>query len=217
MRIVSAVLAALVAAAGYYIAIPVMDRKYQMGLNCKGWRISSLGVLAVGGITVLAAGGIGYLNLQGDSPALRILAMLLIWAMSVLAVLDYKKQIVPNRFLLLMLLLWTAVTGSYIIVDTGNGLVLFFRALAGAVTGGLVFLLCYLLSGRKIGAGDVKLVFVMGLYLTGQRIIGAIFYGALLCCVYSLIQMGRKKLGLKDGVPIVPFLYLGTLITLLIF
>ena len=157
------------------------------------------------------------MNLQGDSPALRILAMLLIWAMSVLAVLDYKKQIVPNRFLLLMLLLWTAVTGSYIIVDTGGGLVLFFRALAGAVTGGLVFLLCYLLSGRKIGAGDVKLVFVMGLYLTGQRIIGAIFYGALLCCVYSLIQMGRKKLGLKDGVPIVPFLYLGTLITLLIF
>ena len=61
------------------------------------------------------------------------------------------------------------------------------------------------------------MVFVMGLYLTGQRIIGAIFYGALLCCVYSLIQMGRKKLGLKDGVPIVPFLYLGTLITLLIF
>ena len=216
MRIVSAVLAALVAAAGYYIAIPVMDRKYQMGLNCKRWRISSPGVLAVGGITFLAAGGIGYLNLQEDSPALRILAMLLIWAMSVLAVLDYKKQIVPNRFLLLMLLLWTAVTGIYIILDTGNGLILFFRALAGAVTGGLVFMLCYLLSGRQIGAGDVKLVFVMGLYLTGQRIIGAIFYGALLCCVYSLIQMGRKKLGLKDGVPIVPFLYLGTLITLLI-
>ena len=67
-----------------------------------------------------------------------------------------------------------------------------------------------------MGAGDVKLVFVMDLYLTGQRILGAVFYGSLLCCAWSLLQLARKKLGLKDGVPLVPFLYLGTLITLFI-
>lgn len=58
--------------------------------------------------------------------------------------------------------------------------------------------------------------FVMGLYLTGQRIMGAIFYGILLCCIYSIVQLCRKKMGFKDGVPLTPFLYAGTFITLLI-
>ena len=67
-----------------------------------------------------------------------------------------------------------------------------------------------------MGAGDVKLVFVLGLYMTGERIMGAIFYGVLLCCIYSIIMLCRKKIGLKDGVPMAPFLYMGMCINLLI-
>ena len=96
------------------------------------------------------------------------------------------------------------------------GIALFAKSLMGGIVGGLTFLLCYLLSAKKVGAGDVKLSFVMGLYLTGDRIIGAIFYGTLVCCVYSIVMLIRKKIGLKDGVPMVPFLYIGVLITLFI-
>ena len=69
---------------------------------------------------------------------------------------------------------------------------------------------------RTDGGGDVKLAFVMGLYLTGERIMGALFYGTVLCCIYSIVQLIRKKLTLKNGVPMTPFLFLGTFITLLI-
>jgi len=54
------------------------------------------------------------------------------------------------------------------------------------------------------------------LYLTGERIMGALFYGTVLCCIYSIVQLIRKKLTLKNGVPMTPFLFLGTFITLLI-
>jgi len=214
MRLISAVFAAVMVTAGYYMTIPLINRKYTLGLVVNGWRISSAMVQAVGGITFLATGVLAYIRFFGFSLPHYFLTVLLLWAMAVLAVLDNKKQMIPNRFLLLLLLVWGTVLGISLILDTENGLALFFQALAGGIAGGLIFFLCYLLSGRQIGAGDVKLVFVMGLYLTGQRIIGAIFYGALLCCAYSLIQICRKKLGLKDGVPIVPFLYLGVLITL---
>ena len=87
----------------------------------------------------------------------------------------------------------------------------------------LVFLLLFwsagvsmLLSKGQLGAGDVKLVFVMGLYLPGERIIGAVFYGTLICCVYSVLLLIRKKITRKDGVPMTPFLYLGTIITYII-
>lgn len=216
MQIAGAVLAAVLVTAGYYLAMSLMNQKAGLELRQEGWHFFSVPVQTVGGITFLATGMIAYIRLPAFSLPAYVLTLLLIWAMSVLAVTDYRRQIIPNRFLLLLLLLWGAVSGVYVILDTGNGIGLFFQALAGAGVGGLTFLLCYLLSGKQVGAGDVKLAFVMGLYLTGQRIIGAIFYGAVLCCAYSLIQVWRKKLGMKDGVPIVPFLYLGVLITLLI-
>ena len=115
-----------------------------------------------------------------------------------------------------MLLLWSGIIGISIIANTENGLGILFGSLLGALTGGLIFLLCYVLSRGQMGAGDVKLAFVMGLYLTGDKIIGAIFYGVILCMIYSVIQLIRKRIGLKDGVPLAPFLYIGTLITYII-
>lgn len=87
---------------------------------------------------------------------------------------------------------------------------------AGSLFAGIAFLLCYIISRRQLGGGDVKLAFLLGLYLGGGRIFGAIIYGILCCFVYSVVQLCRRRLGLRDGVPLVPFLYLGTLIIFII-
>lgn len=136
--------------------------------------------------------------------------------LSAIAVTDWEKHFISNKLLLVMLLLWSGIIGISIIANTENGLGILFSSLLGALTGGLIFLLCYVLSRGQMGAGDVKLAFVMGLYLTGDKIIGAIFYGVILCMIYSVIQLIRKRIGLKDGVPLAPFLYIGTLITYII-
>ena len=82
----------------------------------------------------------------------------------------------------------------------------------GVVFCALCFGIGYLLSKRTMGAGDVKLSLLMGLYLTGEYVVGAIVYGCLVGAIYSLIQLARKKVTRKDAIPFVPFLYAGLII-----
>lgn len=211
-----AILEAVLVTAGYGAALCRYEGRYELGLRRgRFWFFSGIPAVT-GALTLLATGILGWIRLPQLSVPLQILTLFLLWGLAILTVTDGVRHRIPNRFLLALLFVWTAVISLFIILDTGQGLALLFRALSGGMAGGLIFLLCYLLSGKQLGAGDVKLVFVMGLYLTGQRIMGAVFYGSLLCCGWSLFQLARRKLGLKDGVPLVPFLYLGTLITLFI-
>ena len=49
---------------------------------------------------------------------------------------------------------------------------------------------------------------------TMSAVLPAILYGSILAALFSLILMAAKKLGRKDTIPLVPFLYLGILIVL---
>lgn len=136
--------------------------------------------------------------------------------LTILAAVDLEYKRVPNRVLLVMLTVYALAAGVYIITDIENGLASVFVSAAGSLFAGIAFLLCYIISRRQLGGGDVKLAFLLGLYLGGGRIFGAIIYGILCCFVYSVVQLCRRRLGLRDGVPLVPFLYLGTLIIFII-
>lgn len=214
MEIISAILGAALVAAGSYITLCFYDKRNPLKVKKKGKYIYSIFIIAAISLTFVTAFALGMFRISAWDLSEVLLNYILIWGMTVLAVTDHRQHRIPNRFLTLMLMIWAMITGIYMILQTESGVGLLFRSLSGAIVGGLIFLLCYILSRKQLGAGDVKLVFVMGLYLTSQRIMGAIFYGIVLCCVYSVIQLIRKKLGLKDGVALVPFLYLGVLITL---
>ena len=136
--------------------------------------------------------------------------------LTILAAVDLGYKRVPNRVLLVMLTVYALAAGIYILTDISNGLAFVFVSAAGSLFAGVSFLLCYIISRRQLGGGDVKLAFLLGLYLGGGRIFGAIIYGILCCFVYSVVQLCRRRLGLRDGVPLVPFLYLGTLIIFII-
>lgn len=136
--------------------------------------------------------------------------------LTILAAVDLEYKRVPNRVLLVMLTVYALAAGIYIITDISNGIAFVFVSAAGSLFAGVSFLLCYIISRRQLGGGDVKLAFLLGLYLGGGRIFGAIIYGILCCFVYSVVQLCRRRLGLRDGVPLVPFLYLGTLIIFII-
>lgn len=221
MRIISAVLGAVVIVILYYGAVWLLDRKLSLQLAKKKMLfadecISDKFVLAVAIITFAVW---CYLGSDGEACKnffVMLQNMAVILAMSIFAVTDTKAKLIPNRLILVFLGIWSAICGIAFISDPEGGIALIGQSLIGGVVGGLIFLLCYLISRGQLGAGDVKLAFVMGLYLTGQRVVGAIAYGVLLCCIYSFIQIARKKLTMKDGVPLAPFLYLGTIVTFMI-
>ena len=221
MKLISAVLGAVVIILFYYGAVGFLDGKLPMQLPRKQflfWEncVADRFVLAVG---MLSAAVWCWLGMGQDAPSyfFELLENMLIFlAMSIFAVTDRKVRLIPNRVVLFFLGIWSVLGVGALISDFERGLAFVGQSIIGGAAGGLIFLLCYLLSRGQLGAGDVKLAFVMGIYLTGQRMVGAIAYGVLVCCIYSFIQIARKKLTMKDGVPLAPFLYLGTLITFVI-
>jgi leader peptidase (prepilin peptidase) / N-methyltransferase len=149
----------------------------------------------------------------GWSPALP--AWLVLFAgLLAIAVIDLEHYIVPNRILIPLTaaavpLLALAVLGD----DAGPADLL--RGLLGGVAGLTAMLALNLISPRGMGMGDVKMSFVLGLYLGflgwGEVVLGffaAFVFGALI----GVALIALKRRGRKDAVPFGPFLAAGTVL-----
>lgn len=131
--------------------------------------------------------------------------LLLLGYLSYFAWSDQKTRRIQNRALLSMALL-----GSAAVLAEGNRAALWTDCFHGFLLGGMLAFFCYLLAGGGLGAGDVKLVAVMGAYL-GRRILETMFVSFLLAAVcggFLCVRFGRRRL------PLAPFLLSGTVIVL---
>lgn len=152
----------------------------------------------------------------GWSPALP--AWLVLFAVLVaISLIDLEHYIVPNRILV-------PLTASSVpllavgVLDDEVGLADFGRALLAAVASLGAMLVLNLISPRGMGMGDVKLSFVLGLYLGylgwGEVLLG-FFSAFLLGAGIGVILMALRRRGRKDAVPFGPFLAAGTVLTAL--
>ena len=136
--------------------------------------------------------------------------------MCVFCITDYRECIVPNKLLLILLLLFFIILGGHGVKNMEQVTGLLPSIVLGLVFSGITFGLGYLIAKGSIGAGDVKLTLIMGLYLTGVYVVPAIAYGCFCSAVFSIVQLIRKKVTRKDAIPFVPFLYIGLIIRLLL-
>ena len=135
--------------------------------------------------------------------------------LSIFAFIDKEQNIVSDKLLIIAVAIWIIMIGGYIAMAREEGLALLLFSLGGSFLGGIIFLICYLITKGQVGGGDVKLSFVMGLFLTIERILPVIIYGTLFCSICSIILLIMKKTTLKSTVPLVPFLHIGLCITLM--
>lgn len=133
-----------------------------------------------------------------------------------LAVIDHKKSIVPNRLLAVMMVIRAVLLVIEIAAYPVYWKEKIISAAGGMLAGLILFLLAYFLSRKSIGLGDVKLVAVLGWYLGLSLIWWDLVAGLLLAGIYSVVQLARKKLSMKDSIPLVPFLAAGTILILLL-
>lgn len=85
----------------------------------------------------------------------------------------------------------------------------------GAIIASGFFLLIYLVSkGRWMGFGDVKLAFLMGLFLSFPNVLSALFLAFFIGSIIGLIQIGLGKKTMKSEIPFGPFLVIGTFIVM---
>ena len=138
-----------------------------------------------------------------------VLSVLYAWAMAaffmVIFFYDLRNYLIPDKILYPAILvsgIWYFASGAFSL-----------HILASALGAAAFFFTIYALSkGKWMGFGDVKLAFLLGLFLGWPSILVALFSAFCLGAVAGLVLVVCKKKGLRSEVPFAPFLIAGTAI-----
>jgi leader peptidase (prepilin peptidase) / N-methyltransferase len=142
---------------------------------------------------------------KGDDALLGLALVLLLVPVTLI---DLDHRIIPNS---LMIVGAVVAPGLVLLTDAGA----LPEHLIAAVGGGGFFLLAVLAYPRGMGMGDVKLAFVLGLFL-GRAVAPAVFVALVSGTLIGAAVMARKGVreGRKTAVPFGPFLALGAVVAL---
>lgn len=140
-------------------------------------------------------------------------ALVLVWGLIPLAVIDYDHKILPDTITLPFLWLGLIVAGFGVFSDLRS-------AVLGAVAGYLSLWLVYhtfrLLTGKEgMGFGDFKLFALFGAWLGWQRLPVLILIAALTGAVIGGASLYIHRRGRDHPIPFGPFLCLAGWITLM--
>lgn len=138
----------------------------------------------------------------------------MLFVLSLIAWIDGKSKRIPNKLLILLIVIRTIFLIMECIFYYDIWLTVIITFFMGAFIGGGIFLFCYLITRGAVGAGDVKLLTVVGYYLGSGVIFTDIFLAVVLSAVYSVLKLILRKTILKEEIPFAPFVYVGTMLTM---
>jgi len=175
---------------------------------------SRIVVYCIGFIIIISVWLILY---AGELSAFNLLKTALLLLLSYIAMaFDINTKRIPNTLVLTMIAGWLLMILPIVITETEYGLRLMLDSTYGMLTGGGLFMLVYLISSKGLGGGDVKFMAAAGLYLGFAKTIPAILYATVLAAIVGVILILIKKIGRKDTIPLVPFLFAGIVITIFV-
>lgn len=156
-----------------------------------------------------------YIALKGNGqlPTLLILRLVLLAVGYGAAKIDWQEKRVPNRLVAGFALAWFFILAPLVLYDPDAAISIGISGSIGFVIAGAVLLVVYIVSRKGLGGGDVKLMSVASLYLGYDGALSALLYGSVLSAVTAIVLILIKKMTPKDSIPLVPFLYIGILIT----
>ena len=191
----------------FFELIPIVSWLVQRGRcrSCKA-RVSPRYIL----VEILGAAGAGLLAWRWGASWAYLLSMTGCFGLLVNSLTDYESGDVFDAFPLAM-----GICGLVIRIFGGGGALL--DGLAGAATGGGIFVLIILVSRGGMGWGDVSFMAGFGAIL-GWKMTLLAFYSGIMAGgvgIAWLMLRGKVKWGRKDSVPLVPYLAVGGLFTLL--
>ncbi len=96
--------------------------------------------------------------------------LMLFWSLALIAWADQKSSRISNRALLYLLAVRTVLLALECLSYQEYWMSLMISAGAGLVLSGGMFLICYVIARGGIGAGDVKLLAVLGYWVGGGAV-----------------------------------------------
>lgn len=208
----------LVLAAGVmgYAYLAVRDEKESLK-NLLRIKLKMRFAIMMGMISACAIGlyfyGRGKIG-HGEMEALKN-AVVFFW-LTMIAWIDWKEKIIPNKLILAALVIWLIMFVIEIVfAKTSFKQLLAFSLLGGGVCGGVLMLIS-LLVREALGMGDVKMVFVLGLFMGLMNTFAIILLSMIIMSITAVVLLVMKKANRKTAIPMAPFIFFGLTLNLLL-
>lgn len=156
--------------------------------------------------------GIRYSNRLIDN--IRLLIMLII--LVPVAAIDYKKKIIENKVILISLGIRVIMLIAEFILDSRQAVINLKSMGLGFVLVLLMAIIGIFIIKNGFGMGDIKLMFIMILYLGFASSFSAIFMSLVLSMIASIYLLVKKEKSKKDTIPFAPFILLGTYVSVIL-
>jgi leader peptidase (prepilin peptidase)/N-methyltransferase len=169
-------------------------------------------VVSVAAAALFAAAGVRF---AGDwaLPAYLVLAASLL----VVSIIDLEHYLIPNRVVYpTIALALPLLAGAAALEHSWDRLE---HALIGGAAAWALLLVVHLISPRGMGFGDVRLSFVLGLYLGwlgADHVALGLFLGFLLGSVAGIALVVVRRRSRKEAIPFGPFLAAGAMVAVLV-
>lgn len=139
----------------------------------------------------------------------NIKLMFLVGSLWPIAYIDYKKKIIPNILLKVLLIgrMIIIVPEFILLGDVFHRLVSMVVATVAII---IACVICCLIVKGAIGMGDVKLFSVMALYLGLEGIWPAVFCSLIASFFIAVFSLVTRRVKRKDNIPFAPAILIGT-------
>lgn len=144
----------------------------------------------------------------------RVIIVSLLWAISLI---DYRKHIIPNKYLLVLLILRFIIVILQVIFERDKLKVELLSAFIAAFGIVLLFCLMRLVVKNGIGFGDVKLFGVIGLFFGIEGLLSVVFLSFTVSFFISVFMLITKKKTKKDYLAFAPSILIGTILAVVLF
>lgn len=132
-------------------------------------------------------------------------------------VIDYKKQIIPNRLVLTMVEIGLVISFLYGISNVVITIDMLFGMLAGALIFLIISLIGKLIYNKDaMGFGDIKLMGAVGLYFGFTNIISIAVMAFLIGAISAVLLVLIKKKKATEDVAFAPFIVISAFINIFV-
>lgn len=161
--------------------------------------------------TALAVSGSVMYRKHGLTEYSLLRNLMLIYTLFLISVTDLKKKIIPNRLIIFLMILRIPFLAVEAYMNSENVNIVLRSAFIGFTIALFIMLVMMVISRKSIGAGDVKLYAVLGLYIGAENILSVMLFSFIYSAIIGLALMAFKKVKAKDTIPMAPFVFLATL------
>lgn len=137
-------------------------------------------------------------------------AVVLNTVLFIAALQDIRTMTVSIKLITLLLIFYIIITVS------GFNIVSLSQSLLGGAISCLLLLSIYFISKRQLGEGDIMLLVACSLFLGVYGFIRIIVFSLLMAAIFSIGLLIIHKAGKKTEISFVPFIMVGTVITILL-